>query len=226
MNQKECRYLTFPMFILKNGINDIKGCLDDAICYCFYDRYTRTQGAPEQRKEQIQKDLGINFSDPKGDYARGKRLHDSMEAKSPKTSISVVMVADYRSNYKTEFEIVTFLAFAGLRSIIQRQAYTKIPNAYFLSRMAGNNKTTDPLPEWVKPYCSRYQLDKIKTELQLNWGLKLYGNHTRGFYISFSLSIKELIYQAELRRRKYNENKLKDEKEQARKMILQTINGR
>ena len=91
--------------------------------------------------------------------------------------------------------------------------------------MAGNNKPGEPIPDGILKYNNRYQLDKIKLDLQLNWGLKLYGNHTRGFYVSFSMSLESLIKQAELRRKKYKLKGLQRQKEDAKKAVLLAIKG-
>lgn len=41
-------------------------------------------------------------------------------------------------------------------------------------------------------YSKRYHIDAVLTELQLNWNLKLYSDHSRGFYLSFIKSLEDL----------------------------------
>ena len=44
----------------------------------------------------------------------------------------------------------------------------------------------------MKKYSMRYHIDNVLLELQMNWGLKLYSDHSRGFYLSFTKSLEEL----------------------------------
>ena len=44
----------------------------------------------------------------------------------------------------------------------------------------------------MQKYSMRYHIDNVLLELQTNWGLKLYTDHSRGFYLSFTKSLEEL----------------------------------
>ena len=44
----------------------------------------------------------------------------------------------------------------------------------------------------MQKYSMRYHIDNVLLELQTNWGLKLYSDHSRGFYLSFTKSLEEL----------------------------------
>lgn len=44
----------------------------------------------------------------------------------------------------------------------------------------------------MQKYSIRYHIDNVLLELQTNWGLKLYSDHSRGFYLSFTKSLEEL----------------------------------
>ena len=220
-----CEYLTFPIIILKNGFADIKVSVDNAMHYCLYDYCSGIEGNQADRIAKAEEYLGITFGNSKKAFENGRGIFTTIPPKSPKTSIRKKMIFDFYKESKTEFEIVTFLAFASIRSILQKQPYTKITNEYFVGRMACNNKGNEELPEWIFKYNNRYQLDKIKQELQLNWGLKLYARHTRGFYVSFSIELVQLITHAENRRLKFKLKELQREKEQARLQALKHLNG-
>ena len=223
-------YLTFPVIILKDGIKDIKLVTNDAMFYCLYDYCQGKKGTQAALIQEAEKELGINYGNKKAAYSRGEILYNSIPERSPKTSIRKEIIFDFYKEYKTEFEIITFLAFAALRSILQKQPYIKTTNDILIRRMAGNLKKEDPLPEEFIKYNKEYWLKKIKLELQTvsnnlhkGWGLKLYACHTRGFYVTFRMSREELIMQAELRRKKYKEKELKRENEEARKAALNKI---
>lgn len=162
---------------------------------------------------------GITWANNNVAFENGKRIYKSLPPKSPKTSITRAMIFDFYNNDKSEFEIVVFLAFAAIRSILQKQPYSKITNDYLIGRMSGNSGKGQPVNPLLVKYTNRYQLDKIKIELQNNWGLKLYANHTRGFYVSFVLTLDELIMQAELKRKRYREKQLSERKNEALRRV-------
>lgn len=207
-------FLTFPNLILKDGLSNIKKCMSDAMDYCFYFQFILHQNS-HNPIESASNYLGISFPDIEKSLKRGADLYDSIYEKAPKTSISKEMVFDFYKNKKTEFEVVCFLAFASLKSIIQRQVHKKITNEYLLSRMSGNSKNKDDIHPLLKKYSSRYQLDKIKTELQLNWGLKYYAVKSRGFYVSFSMALDALALIAEKKNKAYKLKLLKNQKNEA-----------
>lgn len=65
------------------------------------------------------------------------------------------------------------------------------------------------LSEQILKYNKEYWFRKIKPELILNWGLKYYSRYTRGFYVSFKLSLEDLVFVAEKRRKSTKEKQLK-----------------
>ena len=94
-----------------------------------------------------------------------------------------------------------------------------------LVRMAGKSsvKEIDSLPEPLKIYANRYHLDKLKKELRNNWKLKMYGKHTRGFYVSFSMELPDLILEVEKKRKKYIEKNYQSIEAEARKAALKKL---
>lgn len=216
-------YLTFPVCILRNSIVDIKEALNMAMEYCLFSTSIEIIGSEDQKIQASRVKLGIKFGNIKKSFINGKKIYDSIPINSPKTSLRREMIFDFYNNYKTEFELITFLTFASIRSILQKQAYVKLTNNYLIGRMSGNNKINEPINETIIKYSCRYQLDKIKTELQLNWGLKLYANHTRGFYVSFKMPLQDLIKQAEIKRNKYKVKELQRHKKEALNRALNCI---
>lgn len=218
-------FLTFPIILLKDGINDIKECMDNAMDYCLYDKYLRFQKLHKYSPiDDAVDSLGIKYANIKKSIKDGKILYDSIDEKSPKTSVNEEMIFDFYKNKKSEFEVVCFLAFSALKSIIQKQQCKRITNEYLLSRMSGNSKTGEDIHPLLRRYTSRYQLNKVKIELQLNWGLKYYAVKTRGFYASFTMPIKALALIAVRNNKKYKLKKLEDEiKEATMKAIEQVM---
>ena len=212
---EKIRYLTFPVAILKDSLIDIKQCVNNAMYYCLYDYYLRYGGSKEIMIKEAGSFYGIKWGNKVSAFDKGKLLFESLPDKSPKTSISIAMIFDFYKNEKTEFEIITFLAFAAIRSILQRDRYKKMSNESLIGRMSGNSRKGEPINPLLNKYTKRYQLDKIKKELEINWGLKLYGKHTRGYYVSFKMDFESLMYQVEKRKKKYRLMKLQQEKKAA-----------
>ena len=214
------KYLTFPIVLLRNSLTNVGECIDNAFDYCLYDCSQRNDLTSEEAAE----DLGIDFRKLIESFKNGKILFESLPDNSAKTSIRKDMLFDFYKNNKTDFEKLSFLAFAAIRSILQRQQYVRLTNKYLLSRMSGNNINDDISP-FLKPYTKRYQLDKIKNELQLNWGLKMWAIRLRGFYVSFNLSILDLAKIAESRKAEKANRiaDLKAQKSNAREAALAEI---
>jgi len=218
------KYLTFPINIYKGGLNDIKGSLNNAIDYCLYYQYQRhKENESDDPLNEAADSLGITFKYIDKALKAGKSLYETNPKNSPLTSITKDMIFDFYENDKTQFEIVCFLSFAALKSIIQDQGYKKMTNEYLLSRMSGNSKSKADIDPTLKPFTSRYQLDKIKQELQLNWGLKYYSMKTRGFYVSFTMSLTELAKIAEKNNKAYKLKRLNELKQQARRKAIEEL---
>lgn len=181
--------------------------------YCGYVNAMKAAGTIEARMAAAGRYCGLTWGNWQKVYESGKLLFELIPAHSPMTSINKDIIFDFYKNDKSEFEIVCFLAFAALRSIIQTKPYCKITNGFLLARMAGlrSSKDITRIPDAIKKYDNRYQLDKIKKELQNAWGLKLYARYTRGFYVSFKMNkYEDLVYEVE-KRRKSNIEKLRKE---------------
>ena len=100
----------------------------------------------------------------------------------------------------------------ALKSIIGKKPYIKITNDYLLARMFGYSSVIELEKDCTAELCkysTRYHLDKVKTKLESSFGLKLYGQKTRGFYVSFKLSLIDLVYYAELKRESRKEKERK-----------------
>jgi len=217
-------YLTFPIQIIEGGLNDIKGCTNNAMFYCLYYQYLReVEYESDNPLNEAADYIGINFGNINKARNTGKSLYESIPKNAPLTSITRKMIFDFYNNEKTQFEVVCFLAFAALKSIIQDQGYKKMTNEYLLSRMSGNSKSKADIDPTLKPFTSRYQLDKIKQELQLNWGLKYYSMKTRGFYVSFTMSLTELAKIAEKNNKAYKLKRLNELKQQARRKAIEEL---
>jgi len=220
------RYFNFPIMFLKGFLKNDKKCLSDILAYSVYLHSLKLEHGTVIEKIKVSaRFFKITLGSNKKTLDRGKYLYNSIEDNSPKVGINLSVYWDYNNNYKSGFEKVCLLGFLALKSILQQKPYCKITNAFWLARMDGKAKSCEfnQLSLLMSKYANEYQTKKIKTELSLNWNLKTYSRYTRGFYVSFKLSLDELVYQAEKRKRSTKENQLKSLEREALAKALKRL---
>ena len=225
MNKDEIRYLLFPIELLQES--DIKKVCDKALDYGIYRKaldFTvegETKVIP-QHIEQSMKYFGLSGGNMANMVRSGKILFDSFNHTNPMVSISKDILMQYYKEDKTKFEVLTFRAYCAIRSILGTKPYVKVTNDYLMARMYGFRNVAD-FQHNESQVLPRYQLDKIKLELQKDWYLIYYSRQTRGFYVSFTLNLENLIYHAELNRELYKTKELKRTKEEAYQKAMQRL---
>lgn len=234
---KQVRYFNFPIQLLEGFLENTSKCLRDISNYAVYEHSLKMKNAKEMDRFIASANYyGIEFGNSKASLINGKELYNSIPLKSPKTGISVIKFHedreretllwwDYVKKEKTEFDKVCLLGFLALKSIVQQKAYSKTNNKLWLLRMDGKAKNDNVsfLSDSIKKYDNEYQTKKIKTKLQINWGLVSYSYKTRGFYISFKMNRKDLAFQAENKKHSNKVKQLKEQDKQAREQALLRI---
>ena len=81
----------------------------------------------------------------------------------------------------------------------------------------------NPNSALIEKYSKRYHIDTVLQELQLSWNLKLYSDHSRGFYLSFSKSLEDLAVINELAKDKTKRNELIIKKRLAKEAALKKL---
>ncbi len=236
MNKEDIRYFNFPIVLLEGFMEDDRQVLENISDYAIYSKcieYEEKEGFEWTVNEEIGKSIdlagsyfGITIYKKTECYKNGKMLYDSIPQRTPMVGVSKDIWFDYYKNDKTEFQKVCLLGFLGIKSIVQNKAYCKIDNKYWLSRMSGKAKSINDvseLPIPIEKYYTTKYTRKIKTELIHNWGLTHYSYYTRGFYVSFKLTLEELVFEAEKRRKSTKEKQLKIETQNARLLALQRL---
>ena len=218
---KADRYFNAPIQLLSGFLVNSNKSISDIMYYCCYERATVDDISIEEAAEYY----GITLGNLLNVEKRGKVLYDSID-KTVVVGINRDKMFEFYKEDKTEFEKSCFLAFLSLKSILQKKPYCKIDNKFFLARMDGKCKSiTDltQLSEKVFNYANEYQTVKIKRALSDSWGLVTYSRYTRGFYVSFSLSLTDLIYEAEKRRQSVKNKQRKDFESSALKLALERL---
>jgi hypothetical protein len=75
----------------------------------------------------------------------------------------------------------------------------------------------------MQKYSMRYHIDNVLLELQTNWGLKLYSDHSRGFYLSFTKSLEELAVISLESKSKSKVKSLSQERAKAKESALRKL---
>ncbi len=213
MQNKVERYFNAPIQLYKGFVLDCDTCLFNIVRYACFE-YTIKNDCTIKDAVNF---YGINIGDnTKSNLQRafeiGKELHEKIPINSPMVGINKEVFFKYKSEDKTEFEKICLLAYLSIKSIVQNKSYCKIDNKFLLSRMDGNPSVIDlnKLSPEIKKHSKEYQLVKIKNELIKSWNLKHYSRYTRGFYVSFSMELEDLIYEAEKKRKTYLEKLQKE----------------
>jgi len=138
------------------------------------------------------------------------------------------MYMDFFNNHKTEFEKVSLLGFLAIKSILGQKPYCRVTNNYWLARMDGKAETCElsKLSQSIYKYRTIHYTCKIKGELERNWNLVTYSRYIRGFYISYKLTLKELVRIALNNKTKYLEKKRKETHKKALEAATKKLNSK
>ena len=221
-------YLNFPIQLLQGFMIDTgKENLNNIVDYVIYKRALNLEFGTNIEKIKTSADFyNMTLRNAKKTLENGKTLYNSISENSPKVGLSISIFWDFYKNEKTEFDKACFLAFLGIKSIIGAKPYHKATNLFLWSRMDGKTNSiaeASELSNEVKKYANEYQTKKIKTALRNNWGLVTYARHTRGFYVSFKITLKQLILEAEKRRISTKEKQYKEQEKNVLKEVLEQL---
>ncbi|MHA3786625.1 hypothetical protein ACX0HA_00330 [Flavobacterium hauense] len=222
----DVRYFNFPVVLLQDFMTDSSNVLKNILHYAVYAHSLKLDYGDEmERLEHSLAYYGIPLEDMDAFFCKAESIYLSMPGAVPMTGINVDVFFSYFVNDKSEFEKICLLGFLAFKSIIGRKAYFKLDNKLWLSRMDGHPRScgTDFLSKEVRKYSSEYMTKRIKNELKDNWGLKSYSRYTRGFYVSFELTLEDLVKVAEKNRKLVKEKQKRQEEKELVHKVLQEL---
>lgn len=198
-------FLNFPIQLLQRA-PDMKKMGDDIMDYAIYKHSKSLNGGLDERVKSAAKYFGITLGSIKGSIENGQLLHESIHPRSPMTGINKDLLFDFYQGNQPVDDIVALLAHLAIKSILGQKSFCRITTDFLLCRMAGypNMDEVHELPEFLAPYATRRRMNRIKSDLRESYGLKIYARYTRGFFVSFSLSLEDLIRQVEMKRQKWS----------------------
>jgi hypothetical protein len=201
----KAEYLNIPVQLLSGFMIDTRKSIRDIYFYSLYAHFMKIEkGTIKEKYKTTCEWFNFQELDREENLKRGKVLFDRYQ-NSPMTGIDRNLYSEFNKLDKSDFEKACFLAYHALKSIVGSKTFQKADNKFLWARMDGKTKTigdVSELSDEVRFYTQEYQTLKIKRELQENWGLIYYAQQTRGFYVSFKLSLKSLITEVMKRKRK------------------------
>jgi len=221
----EAQYFNFPVKLLEGIFKDKQTVLSDAIYYSLYSHSLKLELGESDYEKFVAAWKWFNVTGvDKEKFKRGKELFNSIPTDSPKVGLNISIFWDFYKSHKSDFEIACLAAFLAIKSILGSKPYCKMTNAYLWARMNGNSKSNKDSSELLSPevlkYANEYQTGKIKKALRDNWGLTTYARYTRGFYVSFTLTLDQLVFEAEKRRKKIKDKHFMELEIEARNKAL------
>jgi hypothetical protein len=225
------KYLNFPIGLLKDAFDDIKGTMDNIMKYAGYVHAEKLEfGDETERMKASGHFFGITYGNPKRCHKDGECLFNSLLPNLPMTGIEKDVSFKYYKHYKTPDQIAVLLAFLAIKSIVGSKPYYKTNREQIIVRMAGfaSIKNINEVPEKVKQFNTRRKFDKIKFELQTKWNVNFYSYYTRGFYVSIDkkFSLDQLVFEAEKNRKINKEKELKIKQKEAREKALNELKNK
>lgn len=225
------KYFNFPIQLLEDFMkNDTKLIIRNISDYVIYeDSLKLYEGTSLEKMISSGSNYGMTLGNNQKTFDNGKELYNSLPLNSPRAGIKLSIWWDFYKNDKTEFDKICLLSFLGIKSILGRQkSYCKTTNKYLWARMDGKVKAVNEIWELsneIKKYANEYQTKKIKAALRNSWGLVTYSRYCRGFYVSYKLTLEELIMEAEKRRKSTIERQYKDHEKELVKKTLDKLRG-
>ncbi len=225
---KKTRYFNFPIQLLAGFLKKPDDVLKDILDYALYSYTLNDKIQGESHHIQMAAAIAyydVPLSDPQKSYKNGEMLYIKHGQGNPIAGLNRSIFLNFYGRGKSKFDYVCLLGFLALKSILGSKIYCKTENEYFWSRMDGKAQqvSKEELSSEIQQYANHYQTRKIKNVLKLDWHLKTYSNHTRGFYISFSLTLEKLIEVAEERRDAYRLKKYQNEERNAIREVREKL---
>lgn len=228
--EEQAKYFNFPISFLEGFLIDEEkrdSIFKNILFYSLYEFSTKLEfDTIEEGFQYSVKTMNVTLGNFEYSFDTGMRLYEENRCKV-KVGINTDTYWDYCKQSKSEFELVTLLAYLGVKSILQNNVMAKMNNQFLLSRMAGitNSTKIEDLPGNIKTWNTEYRMKKIKEELVLNWGLNHYSRYTRGFYFSSQLKLEDLIFTVEKKRRSRLVEQKKEKEKEALKKAINRINS-
>jgi hypothetical protein len=160
-----------------------------------------------------------------------KKIEVVKPSKDPLPMVNCSMLFDFRDNEKSEFQLIQFACYLGIRSTIGKKGFCKTNKQHILARAFGYSSIkeipknfTDSdeikrgyLGNLFKKYSGRYHIDKVLKSLESTWGVFILSKNLRGMLIGIAskTTLDEMATHLVISNKKYKDKLLSDAKNQA-----------
>lgn len=221
----EKRYFNFPIALLHEFFLNKEKSFTDILHFALYDHAFNklNYGSLLDRFIESSKYHYVSLGNPENSVEKGEEIYDEYCDQKVRIGIETNMYWEFANEEKEPYEYTCLIGYLGLKSILQKQAYCKVTNLYWLSRMDGYSRSVESIEQLstpIKALANEYQLKKLKYQLMENWGIINYGRYTRGFYVSSKLKLEDLIFEVEKKRKA---RKVKQQQEEKKKALNEAL---
>jgi hypothetical protein len=219
-------YFNYPICLHKDLFFSPFDALNNMFDFAIVAYAESLNGSKKERINYTIKHFGVTIGDIERTYQNGLVLQH-YKRPMPFVGINKEVWFDYYKNIddKTEYQIALLAAHQAIKSILGQKAATKTNKRMIVARMFGftSPKEIKEPSELMQKYSQRYWMDKLITDLELNWNLKTFSNHLRGMYVSYDLDYKEIARISEASKQSAKVKNLKALKKQALQAVTDNV---
>lgn len=223
---KDSKYFNYPICLHKGLFFSPFDALDNMFDFAIVAYAESLNGTRKERLKYAEKKFEVTFGNYEKVYQNGLILQNYTHP-MPFVGINKEIWFDYYKNIddKTEYQIALLAAHQAIKSILGQKTTTKTNKQMILARMFGfaSPKEIKKPSELMQKYSQRYWMDKLITDLELNWNLKTFSNHLRGMYVSYDLEYTDLARISEASKQSAKVKNLKALKKQALQAVTDNV---
>ena len=196
MSVKNSVYANFPLSLLAE--NDIKKVVKNALDYACYSHSKKLNLGNDKYIDAMNYFM---FSETSNELVsafqtNGQKIYE-LYNHSVHVGVKVTILWQYLLEKKNVTDIITLRAYCASKAIIGDKKFAKTNKEQFVSKMFGVEKTSQIVDSANLKYLERYQFVKLISELEKHWYLKYVSNHSRGCFISYKISLVDLMFEVE-----------------------------
>jgi|ERR1035437_2726671 hypothetical protein len=196
MNNKNTVYANFPICLLAE--KDIKIVVKNALDYACYSQSKRLNLGTDKYRDSMKYYLFSEISPEMAfdSQTNGQRIYE-LYNHSTHAGIKVDTLWNYYFEEKSSEDIIAFRAQCATKAVVGTKRFAKTNKEQIVSKMFGVEKTSQIVEGENLKYLERYQFVKLISELEKHWYLKYVSNHSRGCFISYKISLADLMFEVE-----------------------------
>lgn len=221
------RFLNFPIVLLQGFLENHQECLNRIFRYSVFEMVYSDQAIFEGIEDFIEEyEFNLNPKFIPSITKEGRVLYDSCFGMNyPWTGIHIDTLSRFNKD-RNKFDLVCLLLFLALKSIIQVKPYANAKDALILSRMAGQARAGNQIPEGIAYWMHKGSRRRTKVFIELEKHYKLVRAYkARGTTFSINKLNQEQLEFAILKRKdQKSTSELNNRKKHAKAEAIRKFN--